>query len=182
MFIIIPGVSSLAKYCQQIAEPTSALKQQESNACPHCHAGTLVKNGFYHRKASRTNEDSIKLNPVPIQRYLCKSCKRSCSALPECIPPRRWYLWDIQSKVLSLFISGKSYRAIARLLLPTRSTIARWIKRFNSQWLLYADTLRQHLPAVCHSQKFKPFWATVLGQCSLASVMCHCHQAGIEIP
>ncbi|MBK9442558.1 MAG: hypothetical protein IPN53_15175 [Comamonadaceae bacterium] len=30
-------------------------------------------------------------NPVPILRYLCNACKHTCSRLPACIAPRRWF-------------------------------------------------------------------------------------------
>jgi len=59
--------------------------------CPHCSFGKLWCHGCYERKADRLAPTSKSLNPIPIPRFICSGCRRSCSRLPECIAPRRWY-------------------------------------------------------------------------------------------
>lgn len=179
MPIIISGFTSLAQYCVHMANPKTKTKLP---VCPRCHADALIKYGFYHRKACRTKETEPGLNPVSIQRYFCKACGRSCSALPECIPPHRWYLWDVQEDALKATICGKSYRSIAKALTPSRGTIARWIKRFKTQWRLYADHFRQYSPKLQRASEFQSFFSELLSVRALASVMLSCHRGKITIP
>jgi hypothetical protein len=102
--------------------------------------------------------------------------------LPECIPPGRWYLWETQEKVLSDFIMEKSYRAIAHTLKVGRSTVARWINRFNDCFTIHADHLRQQIPDLCFVVELKSFWKFCLDKASLSKFMMNFNSAGIVIP
>ncbi|MGB0784412.1 MAG: transposase [Marinomonas sp.] len=179
MPIIISGFTSLAQYCLYMAKPK---KPSKLPMCPQCHADALIKHGFYPRKACRAKDAELRLNPVLIQRYFCKACHQSCSALPECIPPRRWYLWDVQEDALKATLCGKSYQSIAKVLTPSRGTIARWVKRFKTQWHLYADHFRQYSPKLQRASEFQSFFSELLSVRALASVMLSCHQGKITIP
>jgi len=77
-------------------------------ACPHCGSGGVWHHGCYHRKADRLNSAEESLNPVPVRRFLCPGCWHTCSRLPACIPPRRWYDWFVQQAVLLLLLCGAS--------------------------------------------------------------------------
>ncbi|WP_232434777.1 DUF6431 domain-containing protein [Burkholderia ubonensis] len=79
--------------------------------CPHCGSGCLWCHGCYGRKANRSADGE--LNPVPVPRFRCRSCTRTCSRLPLCICPRRWYSWSLQQNVLQLLIAGASLRRTA---------------------------------------------------------------------
>ncbi|MBE0548932.1 MAG: hypothetical protein IH627_15050 [Rubrivivax sp.] len=83
-------------------------------ACPHCRCSGMWRHGCYHRKADRSTGGGAgggeSLNPVPVLRFLCRACARTCSRLPACIAPRRWYDWLVQQAVLVLLLGGSSLR------------------------------------------------------------------------
>ena len=82
-------------------------------ACPHCGLATLWGHGCYERKADRRPEPSGSLNPVFIPRFFCQGCRQTCSRLPECIAPRRWYGWAVQQVVLLWLLAGGSLHQAA---------------------------------------------------------------------
>src|SRR5580692_5567047 len=82
--------------------------------CLNCGKSGLWLHGCYSRKADRLNAAGASLNPILIQRLFCPDCKKTCSVLPECIPPNRWYLWEVQQMAFLLLLAGKSLRAIAK--------------------------------------------------------------------
>src|SRR3990172_4496957 len=145
--------------------------------CPHCGKSGLWLHGNYGRKADRSDQGDGSLNPILIQRFFCRSCKRTCSALPECIPPRRWYLWEVQQMALSLYLSGKSAYAIAKEIVPSRHTISRWIARFKEQLRLHKDALCHHVIELGRSQDFAEFWQACFNSFSLGKAMRLCHVA-----
>ena len=50
--------------------------------------GCLVRHGVYWRKP----RDREKVYPIPIQRWLCKVCRKTISALPDFVMRFRWYV------------------------------------------------------------------------------------------
>ncbi|WP_256990761.1 hypothetical protein [Burkholderia sp. HI2714] len=48
--------------------------------CPHCGRACLWAHGFYERKADRSSGGA--LNSVPVPRYCCAACGRTCSKDP----------------------------------------------------------------------------------------------------
>ena len=108
MCIILPGIRTLVQHFYILEH-----QPMHPDRCPSCGEAALVKHGFYYRKADRESGD---LNPVPVQRFFCSSCEVTCSALPECIPSHRWYLWDVQQQALLLYLAGLSLRAITKVL------------------------------------------------------------------
>ena len=79
------------------------------DACPHCRRVGLWRHACYHRKADRGAGGESR-NPVAVLRFLCRECLRTCSRLPLCIAPRRWYDWAVQQAVLGLLLFGCSVR------------------------------------------------------------------------
>jgi hypothetical protein len=90
---IVGSISSLAQH--MIAVVTDA-ELYRPDACPHCRRAGVWRHGCYHRKADRSAGSGESLNPVPVLRFLCRACARTCSRLPACIAPRRWYDWAVQ--------------------------------------------------------------------------------------
>ncbi|PQV42539.1 hypothetical protein B0G83_1503 [Paraburkholderia sp. BL21I4N1] len=84
-------------------------------ACGHCGCSGVWCHGRYHRKADRSAAGD--LNPVPVLRFRCRACSRTCSRLPLCIAPHRWYNWALQQQVLLLLFAGCSQRPV-----PARSS------------------------------------------------------------
>lgn len=93
--------------------------------CPHCRSGGLWRHGCYYRKADRSTDASESRNPVAILRFLCRACLRTCSRLPACIAPRRWYDWARQQVVLLLLLAGGSLHQGCRETGRARSTLRR---------------------------------------------------------
>ncbi|HLB58297.1 MAG TPA: hypothetical protein VJL60_05735, partial [Gammaproteobacteria bacterium] len=108
--------------------------------------------------------------------------KQTCSTLPEFLSPRRWYDWNLQERALKACMTGLSYSAIAKQLLPSRTTIARWMKRFTERFNQHADHLRQTISSLCLFSEWKSFWEECLKKIPLSQAMCHLHNANIIIP
>ena len=89
---ILAGITSLIQYknrAEYSLEENFRLKQ-----CPCCGKSNPWRHGTYPRESDRINPSSESLNSILIDRYYCSACGKTCSVLPECIPPRRWYLWE----------------------------------------------------------------------------------------
>jgi len=170
---IIPDILTLVQYFELLSKSRSIWR------CHNCGSRQSWKHGCYCRKADR---DGQNLNPVPIQRLKCCGCGKTYSVLPECIPPRRWYLWKSQQDVLLLILSGESYSAIARKVLPSRSTISRWISHFKAKARDYADCLRSFHSELGRFDKFKAFWQECLKLWPLSKLMLNLNNAGVIIP
>jgi hypothetical protein len=89
-------------------------------ACVHCGCSGVWCHGRYHRKADRSAAGA--LNPVPVLRFRCRTCSRTCSRLPLCIAPRRWYNWADQQRVLLLLLAGCSQRRASAIFALGRHT------------------------------------------------------------
>jgi hypothetical protein len=89
---IVAGITTLEEHLETIRQKPEVYRPL---SCPHCGIKHLRQHGYYYRKADRRVQRPS-LNPVPICRYRCGGCRRTCSRLPECIAPRRWYHWSVQ--------------------------------------------------------------------------------------
>lgn len=127
---IVPNIITLvqAKNISYDNRPEKYVYCSKLNPCKH---GTLP------RQPDRENSSAESLNPVNIQRYYCKGCKKTFSAIPECISPKRWYTWTVQEKVLMCFILGCSAYSIAKQYKPSYKTIRRWLARAGDQFIFH---------------------------------------------
>ena len=187
---IITGFETLSKYCEyrkSIQNSSTALCQPSDkiDCCVYCDALNPSPHGHYERKPDRENDGENSLNPVIILRFLCKQCHRTFSALPECLPPRRWYPWETQEQVLKLAIAGNSINTTNKQVKPCRDTINRWLSRFETlrcdykeHWLSWYNESK--LGYVVNT--FVEFWQTLLQKNSLAKSMCYLHDRGVAIP
>lgn len=96
---ILGTIITLDQHFDEVANGGGAYRPAN---CPYCQAAGLWHHGCYHRKACRSEAHR---NPVAILRFLCNACLRTCSRLPACIAPRRWYDWAIQQVVLLLLLA-----------------------------------------------------------------------------
>lgn len=151
-------------------------------SCLCCGKSNPWRHGGYSREADRINPSSTSLNPVFIQRYYCPSCQKTCSVLPECIPPRRWYLWDMQQVIFLLYLSGMSAYAVAKIMPPSRQTIKRWLIRFVEQFRFHKDALCTHFFALGRTINMDDFWQTIFQRMNLSEAMRLCHVNGVAIP
>lgn len=138
--------------------------------CPHCRSGGLWHHGCYHRKADRSADVSESRNPVAILRFLCRACLRTCSRLPACIAPRRWYDWAMQQVVLLLLLADGSLHQGSRETGRSRSTVRRWRDWLHARSEQFTFFLRSRLPELGRLPE-PDFWHQVIGSMSLADAM-----------
>lgn len=161
---IVGSIASLAEHL--IAVVTDA-ELYRPEACPHCRRAGVWHHGRYHRKADRTANASQSLNPVPVLRFLCRACARTCSRLPACIAPRRWYDWVVQQAVLVLLLGGMSLHGCARCSGRERRTVRRWRDWLGERGEQFAFFLRSRLPELGRAADFESFWRNVIDELSL---------------
>lgn len=176
---IVAGIASLFQYVELIKNKLEIFRPDR---CHLCGKSGVWLHGCYPRKADRTNTGDHLLNPILIQRYFCPGCHRTCSVLPECIPPRRWYLWEVQQVALLLSLTGASLRAIAKKVTPSRHTIKRWIDQYQEQFHLHKDALCNYFIKLGSAVNFSEFWIEGLKNFSLAKAMRLCHVSGVSVP
>jgi len=149
------------------------------DACAHCGCGCLWGHGCYHRKADRSGD--AELNPVPIPRFRCPSCRRTCSRLPLAICPRRWYGWALQQQVLLLLIAGASLRRTAAVFALGYHTVRRWWRWLNtSQTFIFH--LRSRFAELGRCADSTEFWLTCFGQMRLCQAMAWIDHDGLTVP
>lgn len=165
---IVGSIASLAEHV--IAVVTNA-DLYRPEACPHCNRAGLWHHGRYHRKADRTAGADESLNPVPVLRFLCRACARTCSRLPACIAPRRWFDWVVQQAVLVLLLGGMSLHGCARCSGRDRRTVRRWRDWLGERGEQFAFFLRSRLPELGRVADFESFWRNVIDEVSLQQAM-----------
>ena len=155
MRIILPEIISLSQHNNLLEVEPEKFRPER---CPTCGKSGLWKHAHYKRKADYEHSGLESLNPVRIPRFYCPCCHKTCSVLPECIPPQRHYPWFIQQVVLMLVLTGLSYQYVSQETKPSRWTISRWIRRLKSQFLKHADHLRSLLPSLGRFSEWMEFW------------------------
>lgn len=179
MTSIFSGIMQLTQYIDLLkSEPEKLWLAQ----CPCCGKKKPWRHGGYQRSSDRINPSSASLNPIFIQRYYCPGCGKTCSVLPECIPPRRWYLWETQQTAILLFLLSRSARAVEKEVKPSRHTIKRWVSWLVVQFKLQKDTLCNHFPSFGGFNEPERFWQHVFDKLTLSTAMCLCHISGVPIP
>ena len=161
---IVGSISSLAQH--MIAVVTDA-ELYRPDACPHCRRAGVWRHGCYHRMADGSAGSGESLNPVPVLRFLCRACARTCSRLPACIAPRRWYDWAVQQAVLLLLLAGVSLHRCARCSGRDRRTVRRWRDWLGERGEQFAFFLRSRWPELGRAADFESFWRHVIDELSL---------------
>lgn len=144
MQILHPLTGSVQQYVEQLADADRYRPRQ----CPLCHAKhPLTAHGFY----SRTIVDSEFDGVIRVRRYLCQTCRRTVSLLPEFALP---YLRS-SITVIALFLLARVLQAKSLIAaLPSSSPYQRgqfWLRRFRSR----AESLCASL-AACTSPTAAP--------------------------
>lgn len=178
MYDILANILSLSQYKNEIEHRLESLY---TDKCEGCGKLKPWRHGNYPRKSGRNDGDAA-LNPILIQRYYCSRCKKTMSALPECIPPRRWYLWETQQTAILLMLLGGSARAVEKQVKPSRHTIKRWVAWFIVQFRLHKDALCSHFPSLGLFTEPVSFWRHVFEKFPLSTAMRLCHVSGVIIP
>ncbi len=130
MQILHPFAGSIQSYFDEIADPD----RYRPDHCPQCEAKRpLTGHGFYRRTLVDATFDGV----IRVRRYLCRSCKRTVSLLPDFVLP--WLRFSIS--VIALFLAarllnGLTLVAAARAAAQTAMLYQRgqfWIRRFQRQ-------------------------------------------------
>lgn len=176
---IISAITPLLQYLNLLSDHSENCRPSH---CPHCGRGGLWGHGYYERKSDRESSGENNLNPIRILRFYCSYCKQTCSALPECIPPRRWYLWEIQQRVLQMMFVGTSANNISQSELPSRWTISRWMKSLKSKFDEFASCLKSGFAWLGYYSDFTDFWQACFAQMPLSQVMLFLNNQGVIVP
>lgn len=179
MHRIVSGITTLQQHIETLHHTPEVYRPP---ACPHCGLNRLWRHGCYHRKADRCRKTRDDLNPIPIPRFCCPGCRHTCSRLPECIAPRRWYGWIVQQTVLLLLLAGHSLRSVSRQMSMDRHTPRRW-----RQWLAmrgedFGFHLRSRFAELGRAPDPTTFWRTCLARMSLSEAMAWLDQNGVSVP
>ena len=162
---IVGSIVSLAHL--HLITVASDPEQYRPLVCPHCRRADVWRHGCYHRKADRTAGAAASLNPVRVLRFLCRACVRTCSRLPACMAPRRWYDWIVQQAVLVLLLGGMSLHGCARCSGRDRRTVRRWRDWLRERGDQFAFFLRSRWPELGRAADFESFWRNVIDVLSL---------------
>lgn len=132
--------------------PFEAGQVYEPDICPICQTkGCLVRHGSYRRKP----RDGEQVYNIPIQRWLCKACRRTISALPDFLVRFRWYVVRvIEEVVVGREEGGASWKELKGQAGagPVVRTMQRWCKSYGGQagrWLgaVQSQLARQDSPS-----------------------------------
>jgi hypothetical protein len=174
---IVASVTTLEQHIEAVKQTPEIYRPL---SCPHCGIKIVWRHGCYTRKADRRHDGNGSLNPVPILRYCCSACRRTCSRLPRCIAPRRWHDWSVQQGVLERLLNGASPPG-AGVVGPDRRTVGRWWHWLQACGPTFEFHLRARLPELGRSGGFGDFWRQVLESMGLAAAMARLNQE-ITVP
>jgi hypothetical protein len=164
---IVAGITTLEQHLEMVKGKREVYRPP---SCPHCGIKLLCQHGYYYRKADRRVQRPS-LNPVPICRYRCGGCRRTCSRLPECIAPRRWYDWSVQQNSLSARLDGLPVGGGGDDGQPAVRSTARWWAWLQARGQIFAFSLRCRFRELGRASDFTGFWRQVFATLGLPRAM-----------
>jgi transposase-like protein len=186
MYRIVPAVTSLQQHLQAISSEPHIYRPAR---CPHCGlADSLWSHGHYERKAVRPGhmdevDKTAKVeNPIPILRFLCGGCRRTCSRLPAVIAPRRWYGWLAQQRVLGLLLLGQSLRQASAATDLRRHTVRRWWRWLAERSETFELFLKTRFAELGRAVDWQGFWIACFDQMPLRDAMASLDNNGVVVP
>ena len=180
MYRIVSGITSLQQHFETLHSAPEAYRPTQ---CSHCGLAGLWRHGCYYRKADRRPaSDDECLNPAPIPRFLCPGCRCTCSRLPSCIAPHRWFSWLLQQQVLQYLLIVDSLHGCAAKFGICRSTVRRWRNWLQSRTTDFEFFLRSRFPEWGRATDRNSFWRGCLDDMPLSEVMASLDHDGVDIP
>jgi hypothetical protein len=142
MQILHPFAGSVQQYTEQLDNPDC----HRPGHCPQCQTKhPLTAHGFYTRRLIDTAFEGI----IRVRRYLCETCQRTVSLLPEFILP----FLRSSLTVIALFLIARLLRgqtlASAAATTPSPMPYQRgqfWVRRFRAQAVALCATLAALTP------------------------------------
>ncbi len=143
MQILHPFPGPLQQYEEAIADPD----RYRPDHCPQCEAQEpLVGHGFY----SRTLVDAAFDGVIRVRRYLCRSCRRTISLLPQfALPYFRFSVSVIALFLTARLLEGRTLVAAAATAAPPSMPYQRgqfWVCRFRRQAEALCAALAAKIP------------------------------------
>ncbi len=179
MHRIVPAITSLHQHLDCLDREPVVYRPA---ACPHCGLAGLWGHGCYDRKADRRPRAPGTLNPIPIPRFFCQGCRHTCSRLPECLAPRRWYGWAWQQVVLLLLLGGCSLHWCTAQTGLDRRTVRRWWVWLGSRSDEFGLFLRARFPELGRAVECLGFWRGCLNAMPLSQAMVYLDLEGVVVP
>jgi transposase-like protein len=176
---IVPAILSLQQHCDALERQPVIYRP---SACPHCGLARIWCHGCYARKADRRPELSGCLNPILIPRFFCQGCRQTCSRLPECIAPRRWYGWAVQQGVLLWLLGGGSLHQAAAQGGVDRHTVRRWWGWLRDRSETFSFWLRSRFPELGRAVDGGEFWQLCWQIMPLSGAMAWLDREGVVVP
>jgi len=140
--ILHPFTGSAQQYAEEVSNPD----RYRPDHCPQCPARQpLIAHGFYSRTLVEAGFDGC----IQVRRYLCRSCRRTVSLLPQfALPYLRFGITVIALFLVSRLLQGLTL-AVAALAASQKAMPYQrgqfWIRRFGKQ----AERLCAALAALC---------------------------------
>lgn len=130
MQILHPFSGSVRQYEEEISRPD----RYRPDHCPQCEARQpMVGHGFYRRTLADVGFDGS----IRVRRYLCRSCKRTVSLLPEfALPYLRFSIAVMALFLVARLLEGRTLRAAAAAASQPQMPYQRgqfWVRRFQQQ-------------------------------------------------
>lgn len=176
---IVPDIDTLELHEKlRHADP----ERYRPDHCPSCDYAVLWGHGCYERQPDRGIESGGQFNPTLILRFYCPGCGRTCSRLPQCIPPRRWYLWLVQQWVLQALLAGESLNSVSRRFFPCRRTIKRWLSWITECSALFRFHLSTHFPHWEKQRHVDGYWLASWKHATLSTQMLTLARSGVVVP
>ncbi len=179
MCIILANILSLSQHLKTLNETPEVYCP---DTCVYCQGTNINHHGVYYRRSDRLNPSKDSLNPIPIPRFLCVKGKHTFSTLPECIPPRRWYLWITQQSMLISCLMGVSTVKLASLNVMSRSTIKRWHHWLEDSFSRFWATLCSQVTEQGYYSDCAAFWLHWFNSQSLSQAMIWLNRSGVIVP
>ena len=120
-----PHSGSIQQYMEHIDDP----ERGRPSRCPQCPAKErLTAHGFYSRTIVGEAFDGL----IRIRRYLCRTCRRTVSLLPEwALPFMRFSILVIARTMKARLMENRAWKAAAPGAPYQRGQ--HWVRRFNKQ-------------------------------------------------
>jgi hypothetical protein len=123
MQILHPFIGSVQQYVEQLSDPDL----YRPSHCPQCQAKhPLTAHGFYSRTIADSGFDGV----IRVRRYLCQTCRRTVSLLPEfALPYLRSSIAVIALFLVARLLQSKSLKAALSPASPYQRGQF-WLRRF----------------------------------------------------
>lgn len=130
MQILHPFSGSAQQYAEEISNPD----RYRPDHCPQCPARQpLIAHGFYSRTLVEAGFDGS----IQVRRYLCRSCRRTVSLLPQfALPYLRFGITVISLFLVARLLDGVTLSVAAAKAAQATMPYQRgqfWVRRFSRQ-------------------------------------------------